>query len=676
MIDEEFEGRLSSLDTPMEDPDMDTDTYFENDSEGVDSYYTQSDESLYDLLQDASDESIDELLQDASDEADDEASEEDLAETVTQGKKPKKNKKGKKNKADKKAKKNRKRFFTFSKKLVMLCILPMILVCTVTVFISANSLKSGIESEIQKSLKIVASTLDETYSNLYEGDYHKAFDGAISKGDKKISGDTKLIKSIKENTGFEATMFWEDSRLISTIKKENGMAANGTRLDKEIYAQITEGEGQELFIKGMDILGTVYYVFYQPLKNSDGSVIGAFGVALDSASVQSTINSQIIKLVVVSILIMIVVAVIIVLMSRKMVTTMKKTKDFLGNIADGDLTIIPEENVLKRNDELGDIYSMSVQLQTELRKIVNHIKDSVEDLNHSANTLTDMAQETKGSVDVVIDAVEEISKGTVTQAEGTSSANSNVEMIGRQIEYISDEVDSLTKHAGQMSEAEKYSEQIIVELNESSEDTKASINRVSEEIVVLNKLISGIHSAVALIQSIADETDLLSLNASIEAARAGEAGRGFVVVAEQICKLADQSNKSAKEIDKIITEVTAESQHMVEIMGEVSANMDHQQTKLEETKTTYRAVAEGIEKSLANINHIKNQMGVLNNSGNVIRGVVEDLSVISDQNANSVQSTMGSAEDMSTTMNELENSSEKLLMLADRLNDALTIFKI
>lgn len=568
----------------------------------------------------------------------------------------------------------RKRFLTFSKKLVGLCLLPMILICVIITIFSTQSLRNGVEKEIEKSLQIVAVSMDETYTNLYEGDYKKGMTGKITKGETTISGDSKLIDGLKEQTGFEVSLFFGNMRLITTISKEAGGVAIGTSLDKEVYEVIQSGEN--VFKKNFEIQGQNFYAYYRPLVNSDGSVIGAIEVAMDASSIQGTINGQIAKVVIFSVIFVVIASVIIMLLSGKMVATMSRTKEFLARLATGELGQIPEEKLLQRNDELGDIYGISIQLQAELRKIVNHIKVSADDLVRSANQLTDMALNTKNTVEGVLDSVEEISKGTVTQAEGTATANNNVTKIGEQISYITDEVNSLTKHARQMSDAEKESEQIIGELNASNEDTKLSVTKVADQIMIMNESVQSINTAVSMIQSIADETDLLSLNASIEAARAGEAGRGFAVVAEQICKLAEQSNNSAMEIEQIIAEVMSESDKMVEIMDEVKSNMDHQQIKLEETQTKYNAVAEGVENSLDNIDSIKEKMDVLSGSGMAIKDVVQDLSAISEQNAASAHSTMHAAQDMSDTMNDLEVSSEKLLHLADQLNDALAIFKV
>lgn len=568
----------------------------------------------------------------------------------------------------------KKRIFTIARKILALCLIPLVVTCVVVTVISARALRSGLETEVQKSLQIVATSVSETYTNLYAGDYRMGLDGTISKGDTKLTGEYTLMDGLKAQTGFEVSLLYGNMRLLTTVQKENGGRATGTSMEKTVFEQVQTGE--TLFLKDHTISGREYYVYYLPLVNSDGSVIGAIETAMESGAVNETISAQVMQIVVLSLTAIVVAAVLVVLLAKGMVKTMKKIKHFLGKIENGELTVEPDEMQLKKNDELGDIYRTSVKLQSTLRKIVNDIKESSDNLLRSAGKLTLMAQNTQDTAEGVLVSVDEISEGAKVQAEGTATANSNVIRIGEQIDLITEEVTSLTTYANQMAEAEKASVRIVGELNSSNEDTKDSVTKVAEQIIIMNEAVQGIYSAVTMIQNIADETDLLSLNASIEAARAGEAGRGFAVVAEQICRLADQSNRSAKEIEKIIEDVMNTSEKMVEIMEEVKNNMDNQQQKLEETKEKYMAVSEGVENSLVNIDSIKGKMLVLNDSGSAIRTVVLDLSSISEQNAASADATAQAAHDMSDTMGELKSYSEKLVKLANRLEETLVIFKL
>ena len=546
----------------------------------------------------------------------------------------------------------------------------MIIVCALVATVGAKALETGIEKQIEQSLQIVGVSVDETYTNLYEGDYTRDKGGKVRKGGTSISGETQLIDGLQEKTGFQVSFLYGNMRLITTLTKPEGGRINGTALEDDVYAQIQTGEA--LFLTDCNISE----VYYQPLINSDGSVIGAIEVATPMQNVKDTISMQVKDIILIAVACVLVAATLVSVLSRSMVKTMKKTKHFLGRIVNGELDAEPDEKQCRKKDELGDVYRISVKLQKTLRSIVTEIKDSADDLTASSNKLIKMAQDTQESVNDVYHAVGEISDGARNQANETTDANENVVRIGEQIEYISEEVKSLTDYAGRMAEAEKASEEIMKELNGSNESTKESVLRVAEQITDMNGAIQNITKAVSMIQDIADETDLLSLNASIEAARAGEAGRGFAVVAEQISKLADQSKRSATEIQQIIQNIMESSGRMVEIMGEVEANMNHQQSKLEETGVKTAAVADGVENSLQHIDGIREKMDVLGQSGSAIRDVVEGLSAISEQNAASADSTMQAAHGMSDTMTELMNSSENLLALADKLEKVLDVFKV
>lgn len=591
---------------------------------------------------------------------------------VMQEKKGKFSKKAKVQQDAKKAKKH-KRIWTFSKRLLALCLFPMLVVCASVATLSTMTLKSSIEWEIQNSLQIVAASVNETYTNLYEGDYTKDAGGSFRKGDTKISGNNQLLDALQEKTGFDVSMMYGNMRLITTVRKDNGARANGTSTDKEVYAQIETGE--TVFLQNLEISGKECYALYQPLINSDGTIIGAIEVATDREGVKQTINDQV-RQIIFSIIFAIVAAVAVWILSRTMVVRMDRIRRFLERLISGRLDHEPNKKNLKVNDELGDIYRNCVKVQDTFNEMVGEIKASCDNLKIAAKRFSDMARETTESADEVKVAVEQISEGARSQADNTAAAHDNVAMISSQIGLITREVDDMAEYARDMSAREKESEMIIRELSASNDHTKESVSKVAEQISLMNSAVGNIKKAVEMIQSIADETDLLSLNASIEAARAGEAGRGFAVVAEQICKLALQSNESGKDIEKILEEITDTSQNMVSVMDEVRINMDIQQTKLEETRTTYRAVAEGVDKSLENIGSIKQKIDVLNSSGESISSVVEDLASISEKNAMSATGTMETAQNMSSTMQTVQESSDELLQLADKLQESLGSFKI
>ena len=564
------------------------------------------------------------------------------------------------------------RIFNFSRRLLIMCILPMIFTCALVTAISTSTLKSAMEKEIENSMRIASSAIDETYTNLYEGDYSQDLSGAVRKGDTVISSEYGLVDAMKEKTGFDISMIFGDMRLLTTVTSLNGGRINGTRLDEEILEDIRQSEN--VFKKDFMVGENICYAYYQPLINSDGSVFGAVEIAEEVTELKQTIQKQANNLTIFSIVIVLVVAVLSSMISSRIAKKMKHTKAFLDNIVQGNLDNNANEKVMESNDELGDIYRSCVKVQESFSDMVNGIKGSGNNLKLSADSLSQLVQTNTSSSKDVNNAVEMISNGAKNQAESTAQARESVTVINNQIDRIIDEVDIMAEGAEEMSKKEKESEMIITELEESSLDTKLSISKATEQIGLMSEAVEDINKAIELIQSIADETDLLSINANIEAARAGEAGKGFAVVADQINKLAVQCNGSSQGIKVMLDKIIEISDKTVSVMGEVQKNMDIQQNKLNLTRDTYKHVSDGVEKSRQNMKNIKEKIVVLNSSGISISKAIDELSSISENNVMLADDTIEVVNDMNNTMQRVQTSSEELLVMAEDLQKSMGCF--
>lgn len=572
--------------------------------------------------------------------------------------------------------------FTF--KLIAVCAVPMLVVALVIVTISVRTLKDSIETEIEKSLHIVAASVAETYNNLYEGDYKQDKGGKVKKGDNAISGDNDLIDALKEQTGFEISFIYGETRLLTTMKKDNGEGRriNGSKVNKELVDSIKSGE--ELFIKGVTISalndkdgnGTECYLYYMPLYNSDGSVVGSIEVATPSDYVSKTTGAQTVTILVVAAIFIIIAVAFALLISGRMGRAMRKITDFLITVKNGTLDVQPSKTTLKRKDELGDIYRTSVELQQSLTNIVGSIVEAAEALGESAGVLSSMAENSRGTVTEVADATSQIVERASSQAADAKYTSDGVNDMNEDIKQIKSDMAGLVSYAESMAEAEQKNRDIVEELHDQSDKTRISLDKVQEQIDRMNRSVQSIEKATTLITDIADETELLSLNASIEAARAGEAGRGFAVVAEQIGKLADQSNNSTGEITLIIKEVMDVAKDTAVIMQEVYDAMDLQQRKLDETRQQSEHVSDSVDRSIENITEISGKVDRLRESSHDIKQSVITLAEVSERTATTAESTITTVESMQDTMSDLKNAADRLTVLSDRLHDSLGVFRI
>ena len=307
---------------------------------------------------------------------------------------------------------------------------------------------------------------------------------------------------------------------------------------------------------------------------------------------------------------------------------------------------------------------------------MSRLKASADHLYEEGNSLDEMAKQCSNTTDDVSRAVEEISKGAVSQAEEIQNASGQIAQMGTVIEDIVTNVNNLTEASDAMGKAGDESTETMQNLSASNDKTSEAIGMIGEQIRLTDESIKKISVATELITSIASQTNLLSLNASIESARAGEAGRGFAVVATEIQKLAVQSNDAAVEIQQIISKLISESQKTMDEMKQADVLMKEQQEKLNDTKMKFGEVSTGIDVSKDGTEKIRVCADSCNSARTRVIDVISNLSAISEENAASAQETTASMEELNATINMLANEATKLKEISSDLNEEMKFFRV
>ena len=562
------------------------------------------------------------------------------------------------------------------KKILSVAVLPVLLLGIVTIVITLTQVKSSLISEVKESLSGTAATTLAAY-NQHSGSYLRADNGDVWKGGYNISKSESLLDNIKEESGMDVTFFYGNERIMTSAKDGDGNRILGSPAGEIIVEKVLKG-GENYFSSSVSLDGTLNYGYYIPIyqKGTDSEPIGMIFAGVDKQAKDNTINGIILMVLLSVIFVMAACIVIAVIMSVSITRSLQKGISKVQKVADGELGSPIEEKLLKRNDEVGDLAKAIDTLQKTLQNIVSKIAQSTDNIKMAANELGVTAKDTNYTMKQVEDAVSSISENITEQAKSTKTTTDNIVLMGDQIGRTSEEVGLLNQNADVMRKSSEQASYTIQQLRQINDKVKESINTITRQTNLTNESAQKIQAAIGIISSIAEETNLLSLNASIEAARAGESGRGFAVVASQIQKLAEQSNSSSCEIEEITNTLISNSDEAVEIMRQVHEIIDSQSQNMSDTEKIVSEVMDGINTSLEKIEKIEYATEQLESSRNRIVETVEGLSDIAEQNAASTEETFAQTSQVSNTFEQIEAKADQLKQIADELSDIMQHFQL
>ena len=548
--------------------------------------------------------------------------------------------------------------------------------CIILSIIGMKEVKDTYLDMTEEELHTAVTIANSEFTNMWDGDWDYT-DSVLTKGGEPVYDEyLTTMEELKAETNLEYTIFYNDTRAVTTLKKQGtDEYFINTQASAEVVDTVIKGN-KVLYKPDMTIEGHQYYVYYSPLSNDDGTQVGMMFVGRDATTINATIFRVSAVLICVTVLVVLVLIVIGVMATRSGTKAMNAISESIKEVAAGNLTYDIPQELIDRNDELGNISESIYNLKNKLLDIIGTSVKLSGKVTESGDNLADSAEDASSASGLVANAVNDISTGAMSQAESVQSSAENVNEIGTDIETITDNVTTLSNNTDEMKEACSTSMQALDILLKQNLAVMESMKQIDEQIRNTNSSVQNIAESSKLITDIASQTNLLALNASIEAARAGESGKGFAVVADEIGKLASQSAETAEQINAIIHDLTTESEKSITTIEQMNSDLSAQSGHLDETKHNMEKMQAGVDNVAANAKDISVRVDNLEGAKNNLVEIIDSLSAISQQNAASSAETKDSMDNLNATFEVITNASESLKALAEQLYEKISYFTI
>ncbi|MBQ9302926.1 methyl-accepting chemotaxis protein, partial [Butyrivibrio sp.] len=482
--------------------------------------------------------------------------------------------------------------------------------------------------------------------------------------------------ALHEKTGMHYTLFYGDTRFVTSLTDATtGQRMEGTKASETVVSEVLSS-GNEYLASNFEIAGQDWYAYYLPLKNSDGSVVGMVFAGRDTTIVKANMNAALRSIIFTFIgffLFNFGVA-------RYLISTSSRSiRDIvsgLKNLEDGELNFYINDRTFNRKDELGIIAESSAMVRDKLQDVISATKKLSDDVTLSGEKLASSAESASNVAEQITAAVEDISRGAASQAESMENSVANTNQMGDSIDEITEKIEDLSNSANEMMSGAQRTVETLNDLMDKNQGVMSSMQDIHNQIRTTNDSVKNIAEASNMITAIAEQTHLLSLNASIEAARAGEYGKGFSVVATEIGNLSQQSKEAAVSIKQIVESLVAESQKNVETIELLGKSMQEQNTQLNTTKDDMDVVVENVNNVDSSTKVISKKIHLLNELKAGFSDIITELSAISQQNAASTEETNASMEELNATFSLISGAANDLRDMAETLNEKMAFFTL
>lgn len=365
--------------------------------------------------------------------------------------------------------------------------------------------------------------------------------------------------------------------------------------------------------------------------------------------------------------------VVAILLSNEISSKIKLIKERMGLIADGRLNVEPIE--ISGRDELAELAIATNAMHEQLTAIVVNILDSSEQLAGHSEGLTQSANEVKIGSEQVALTMQELATGSEAQASNASALANVMETFNEEFKAVNENSLIIADASRQVIDQSNESEQLMNMSSQQMDKIETIMKQAVSKMQSLEFQTQEITALVRLIQNIADQTNLLALNAAIEAARAGEHGRGFAVVADEVRKLSEQVAVSVKDITGFVNKIQNESREVSVSLEQGYAEVQAGSEQIQKTTDMLNEMESSLNEMIQNILIVSDKMSSLTENTANMSVAIEEIASISQESAAGVEETSAASQQINSSMEEVSINSEQISGLAEMLHAIVNHFK-
>lgn len=560
-------------------------------------------------------------------------------------------------------------------KMLILAIIPVLVMGIVAILISNTVVKNKLLDDAKQKLKATSNAVLAAYDQ-NAGDYFVNATGDVWKGAYNVSLSTPFIDDIAAKTGIEITFFYNDTRLVTSLKDADGKRILGSKAGDFLVENVLK-DGNEVFTNRVLVDGTFYFGYYVPVhQNNSDEIIGMVFAGMPVKEIYASLN-LITMIFTVAIVVILVIAVIgCLLVSRGIAKSIQSSMDVVKQISEGNLNVEIEQSMLDRKDEAGALSCNTQTLIDSLSAMIGKISNNTMTLNASSEEMNAAAGQAGNAVGNINNDLHNMLTGAVEQTGNAQNIKNSIHNMNIHLEKTLGEVDHLSDETKAMLDARNDVDKSLNQLDASNQDVMNEVENIQKQTQQNNESVEKIIAAVSYISDIADQTNLLSLNASIEAARAGETGKGFAVVAEEIGKLANQSNEASTEISELVNLLSYNSSQTMEIMDSVQDAMNDQTKKLVETANIFKQLQEHVSHVADGVDVIRDATVQLGKETDEIGKDIKNLSDIAQRNEDTVKGTISFSDEVLGTVNSVTEMSTEVSSSANDMAGVVSHFRM